>query len=69
MAYILKFERKHKKPLYFKRLQACGLPDDTLNRDKARKFKQLETAQIYAGRLNYYNSVSGVVGGYEIEIL
>lgn len=69
MAYILKFERKHKKPLYLKRLQPCGLPDDTLNREKARKFKQLETAQYLADRLNYYNSVSGVVGMYEIEIL
>lgn len=67
MAYILKFERKHKKPLYFKRLQACGLPEDTQNRDKARKFKQLDAAQIYADRLNCFNNAAGVTGVYEIE--
>lgn len=67
MAYILTFDRKNKKPLYFKRLQACGLPEDTLNRDKARKFKQLDAAQIYADRLNSFNNAAGVTGVYEIE--
>lgn len=67
MAYILTFDRKGKKPLYFKRLQPCGLPEDTLNRDKARKFKQLDAAQLYADRLNYYNDAAGVAGAYEIE--
>lgn len=59
MAYILTFERKNKKPLYFKRLQPCGLPVLRSERRKARIYDDAREAERVADMLNRYTQSDG----------